>query len=92
MTAFSMPIMSKEHPGPFVWEPTTADIRQAYSNHGQTLERLKERGGLAWIELANILLGRRWGSEFPDRSEFFSKRVCEDALKMPGRTEVNRGE
>lgn len=36
--------------------------RQARSNHGQSVERLKERGGLAWTELADIIAGRRWGS------------------------------
>lgn len=34
--------------------------RQADRNHGQTVARLKERGGLAWCELSAVLDDRRW--------------------------------
>lgn len=34
--------------------------RQAQINHGQSVARLKERGGLSWCELAAVLDGRRW--------------------------------
>ena len=33
---------------------------QALSNHGQTLKRLAERGGLGWSEILAILTGRKW--------------------------------
>ena len=33
---------------------------QAKSNHGQTVGRLKERGGLSWCELAAVLGDRKW--------------------------------
>lgn len=36
--------------------------RQALSNHGQTLERLAQRGGLGVSEAIDILEGRRWGA------------------------------
>ena len=39
--------------------------RQAESNHGQTLERLAQRGGLAPSEAIDIILGRRWGTAVP---------------------------
>lgn len=35
---------------------------QALSNHGQTLNRLAERGGLGAGEAIDILEGRRWNS------------------------------
>jgi hypothetical protein len=35
---------------------------QALSNHGQSLERLAQRGGLAHSEAICILEGRAWGS------------------------------
>lgn len=38
-----------------------AHERQAHANHGQTVARLKERGGLTWAELADIVAGRKWG-------------------------------
>jgi len=33
---------------------------QAKKNHGQTVARLKERGGLSWCELAAVLGDRRY--------------------------------
>jgi len=35
---------------------------QAMRNHGQTLERLAQRGGLGTSEALDILEGRGWGS------------------------------
>lgn len=35
---------------------------QARANHGQTLERLAQRGGLGVSEAICILEGRRWGT------------------------------
>lgn len=35
---------------------------QAQRNHGQSLERLAQRGGLAACEAIDIIEGRRWGS------------------------------
>lgn len=37
-----------------------AHEKQARINHGQSVERLKERGGLSWSELAAVLGDRRW--------------------------------
>lgn len=33
----------------------------ARSNHGQSVNRLKERGGLGWKELAGIIAGFKYG-------------------------------
>lgn len=71
MAVFSMPIQNsprREWPykpdptldGPFVWEPTAEDRRWADRNHGQTLERLKERGGMSWCEMVSIVGHRKW--------------------------------
>lgn len=38
------------------------DARQAMENHGQTLDRLAERGGLSLSEAAAIAERRRWRS------------------------------
>ena len=35
---------------------------QAIKNHGQTLKRLAERGGLAWSEILDIVRGNSWGT------------------------------
>lgn len=34
--------------------------KRADLNHGQTVTRLKERGGLSWCELAAVLYDRKW--------------------------------
>lgn len=34
--------------------------RQAQANHGQSVARLKERGGLSWSELSAVLDDRKW--------------------------------
>jgi len=49
-------------------------IEQALSNHGQTLQRLKERGGLSVIEMLAVANKKPWS--------FYSKLKWEDALKM----------
>lgn len=51
--------------------------KQAKANHGQTINRLKERGGLAWAELEAVLAGRsyhRMGLD--DAHERVMRRVC----------------
>lgn len=53
---FTMPINGDS----FTWHPNDADRAQARSNHAQTLERLKERGGMSWCELCAVLEGRWW--------------------------------
>lgn len=42
----------------FVFEPTARDEARALKNHDQTLERLNERLGVSWCEMAAILLDR----------------------------------
>lgn len=67
VASFAMPMMPEgrmQKPGEvlptFTWEPTAAQRQQARSNHGQTLERLRERGGVSWCELSAILECRRY--------------------------------
>jgi choline dehydrogenase-like flavoprotein len=44
------------------WDVVEPHAKQAEQNHGQTLERLAERGGLDLSELAAVLEDRRWQS------------------------------
>jgi hypothetical protein len=39
------------------WEVAELFRAQAKRNHGQSLERLAQRGGLSWMEAANALAG-----------------------------------
>lgn len=68
---FTMPIMlgwqHRHAKGSFTWVPTARDRKRADHNHGQTLERLKERGGLCWEEMAACLLDKGlWDEKFED--------------------------
>lgn len=60
--------------GPFVWTPTVEDKRTAQSNHSQTLERLKDRGGMSWCEMLAILNHRTW---YAVADQAKAKAACE---------------
>lgn len=40
---------------------------QALANHGQTVDRLAERGGLSWLELLMVLTDKPGYGEYADR-------------------------
>lgn len=42
------------------WALIAPHEKQALTNHGQSLERLAQRGGLSFCEAAAILEDRRW--------------------------------
>ena len=45
---------------PIPWDVIAPHARQAKANHGQTLERLRQRGGLSPCEAVAILEDRPW--------------------------------
>ena len=60
---FVMPILGSragQKPALVSFYATDKIRRQAMANHYQTLERLRERGGLSWAELAAVLEERKW--------------------------------
>ncbi|WP_299538266.1 hypothetical protein [uncultured Herbaspirillum sp.] len=65
MSRTVMPIMDSTLLSEIPWEMIAPHERQARANHGQSLERLAERGGLAACEAIDIIEGRRWGSAAP---------------------------
>lgn len=67
--------------GPYIFVPIQRDRRTADMNHGQTLERLAQRGGMSWCEMAAIMLGKRY-DDLPRQDQAYWKRVCEDVLKV----------
>jgi len=42
------------------WQLVQDHSRQANDNHGQSVERLAQRGGLSWSELYAVLHNRKW--------------------------------
>lgn len=59
MTRDSMPIMSSKYLKSMPM--AMLNEKQAQKNHGQSLERLAERGGLCAAEALAIMDGLRWG-------------------------------
>jgi len=57
-----MPIMGATLLSEIPFDMLVPHEAQAMRNHGQTLERLAQRGGLGTSEAVDILEGRRWGS------------------------------
>lgn len=60
-----MPIMGATLLSEIPWAFIAPHEAQALRNHGQTLNRLAERGGLAACEAIDIIEGRKWGSAKP---------------------------
>lgn len=57
-----MPIMGATLLSEIPWDFIAPHERQAMTNHGQTLERLAQRGGLGASEAIDIVEGRKWNS------------------------------
>lgn len=57
-----MPIMGGTICSEIPWGLISPHEQQARKNHGQTLDRLAERGGLGHSEAIDIIEGRKWGS------------------------------
>lgn len=80
------PIMDGKGRAYIPWSVIAPHAKQAWENHGQTLERLAERGGLCWSEAWGVLTGVSWG-QLPVRQEDRCKaavlRICEAAKQAP---------
>lgn len=63
-----MPIMGYPKAEPFPWALLQPRRQRALRNHGQTLERLRNRGGLAPDELVAVLEDRPWRRMTPDEA------------------------
>lgn len=62
MTRIVMPIMGATLLSEVPFAMLVPHEAQAQSNHGQSLERLAQRGGLGVSEAIDILEGNRWGT------------------------------
>lgn len=59
------------------WEIIAPHETQALKNHGQTLKRLAERGGLGWQEALAVLEDKRWKEVAQIEEHEAEKRVVE---------------
>jgi hypothetical protein len=52
------------------WSIVEPHESQAMKNHGQTLKRLADRGGLGWTELSDVIEGKSWdGRSYSSRHD-----------------------
>jgi len=63
--ADTFPILSGKSIKAVPWALAEEIRRQAYHNHGQSLERLAERGGLSPLEFLGAARGLDWGQLTP---------------------------
>lgn len=61
------------------WSVLAPHEKQAHRNHGQSLERLAERGGLAIQEAAALVTDQSW-MEFADRPDIEAWAVVYEAI------------
>jgi hypothetical protein len=57
------------------WLMLAPHEQQAVDNHGQTLQRLAERGGLGWAEMLCVLEGRSWQKRSVSSDELAKPKV-----------------
>jgi hypothetical protein len=57
------------HTSGIPWEMIASHEKQARINHGQSIQRLHDRGGLAWGEALAVLEDRPWKSEPMEKSK-----------------------
>lgn len=55
----TFPVLGSQPAARVPWLFIETHARQVYRNHGQTLQRLAERGGLSWGEIRLAIEGRR---------------------------------
>lgn len=67
------------------WAIVAPHERRAELNHGQTLERLAERGGLTLVEIGLLLCNRPYRDLFGRTDEWWAKATA-DALELVRRT------
>ncbi len=91
---FAMPILRDPTGARCTWKPTERDARRAQRNHGQTLARLRERGGVTWGELELILLDREltladFNGDTPGTRERCLAELASRDNAMPGKIPVS---
>lgn len=74
MSKDTFPVLQSNENVP--WAFVAPHERQAQLNHGQSLKRLAERGGLSWCELLFVIEDRDWN----DMTEFEDERAARAAV------------
>lgn len=61
------------------WDLIAPHEQQAQRNHGQSLKRLAERGGLSWCESLAVLTDRPWERMDQDEAQRRVREIVSSA-------------
>lgn len=64
--------------------------KQAYINHGQTLERLAERGGLSYAEFWFVMQDEDWDDRMIEYARDNGKELAERLAAAPADTSIGQ--
>ena len=80
MSSRKFPILDGKSIKSIPWEVIAPHDTQAQRNHGQTLERLAERGGLSAYEAVCVLTDRRF-REVPHKDDDYHESELREGLR-----------
>lgn len=75
----NFPILASKESIP--WEVIAPHEKQAMENHGQTIKRLAERGGLDWTEALAVLEDRRYTKMNADDAKKIVLLIVSESIK-----------
>lgn len=75
----NFPILASKESIP--WEVIAPHEKQAMENHGQTIKRLAERGGLDWTEALAVLEDRRYTKMNADNAKRIVLLIVTESIK-----------
>lgn len=80
------PILHSSHregePEYIPWEILEPHEAQAYSNHGQSLEKLASRGGLSWREIYAVINDKEFDYGGNCTSDYYKRAVLDAVEKF----------
>lgn len=78
-------LRSRHHEGgvEFIpWEIIEPHEKQAYANHGQSLEQLARRGGLSWRELYAVITDKEFNYGSKHTADYYRRAVLDAVEKF----------
>lgn len=83
----NFPILASKESIP--WEVIAAHEKQAMENHGQTIKRLAERGGLDWTEALAVLEDRRYTKMNVEDAKRIVLLIVTESIKTNSKVDKN---
>lgn len=80
------PVLRSSHregePEYIPWEILEPHEKQAYSNHGQSLEKLASRGGLSWREIYAVIMDKEFDYGSEHVTDYYKRAVLDAVEKF----------